>query len=90
MTRALVVHLDPAIAAARGGRALRARLRGRALPRSGPRACPVLRGHGCPRAERADVLVYDLASLRSRGGSPRGRRGAARLYADKPIVVVVR
>ena len=88
MTRALVVHLDSAtadMAAAALGAC------GYVVERCvGPEllACPVLSGHGCPRAERADVLVYDLAALRHEedyrevGGELRA------LYADKPMVVV--
>jgi hypothetical protein len=49
--------------------------------------CPVLRGRACPRAERADVLLYD----RDVAEAPHGDRilltELRELYADKPLIL---
>ena len=89
MTRALVVHLDPALADAEAAELCAF---GYVVERCvGPELqdCPVLRGHGCPRAERADVLVYDLAALRHEEDHREVGAELRAIYADKPIVVVV-
>ena len=88
MTRALVVHRDSVIAefeldslvslgyavdVCRGPDAL---------------TCPVLAGRPCLRTERADVLVYDLASLRHERGESQLVDELRALYSDKPLIVV--
>jgi hypothetical protein len=88
MTRALVVHRDAMIAA---GEAEALRSLGYEVDRCpGPtrRACPLVRGCPCPQAERADVLVYDLASLRFEDDRREVGKELRELYADKPLVVV--
>lgn len=88
MTRALVVHGDERIAA---GEAEALRSLGYEVDRCpGPtrQACPLVRGCPCPRAERADILVYDLDSLRFQEGRRELGEELRELYADKPLVVV--
>jgi hypothetical protein len=88
MTRALVVHGDARIAA---GEAEALRSLGYEVDRCpGPtrRACPLVRGCSCPHAERADILVYDLASLRYQADRRELGEELRELYADKPLVVV--
>jgi hypothetical protein len=88
MTRALVVHRDARIAA---GEADALRSVGYEVDRCpGPLRgmCPLVRGCPCPHAERADILVYDLASLRFEDDRREVGAELRSLYADKPIVVV--
>ena len=88
MTRALVVHLDPAMAA---GEAAELCALGYLVERCpGPvrHICPVIHGRACPLAERADVLVYDIAALRHAEDDHAVGDELRALYADKPIVVV--
>jgi len=88
VTRALVVHLDPVIAA---GETAELCALGYLVERCpGPErcACPVLHGRACPLAERADVLVYDIGSLRHAEEQREVGEELRALYADKPIVVV--
>jgi CheY-like chemotaxis protein len=88
MTRTLVVHHDPVVAqyeldslAALGYSVEICR---------GPDvlACPLLAGRPCIRAERADILIYDLASLRHERGETQLVDELRALYADKPLIVV--
>lgn len=88
MTRALVVHRDARIAA---GEAEVLRSLGYEVDRCpGPtrQACPLVRGRPCPHAEWADILVYDLASLRFEANHREVGEELRELYADKPLVVV--
>jgi hypothetical protein len=88
MTRALVVHRDARVAA---DEAEALRSLGYEVDRCpGPtrRACPLVHGCSCPHAERADILVYDLASLRFEIDHREIAEELRQLYADKPLVVV--
>ena len=88
MTRALVVHLDPALADVEAAELCEFGYVVELCVGPELQDCPVLRGHGCPRAERADVLVYDLAALRHEEDDREVGAELRALYADKPIVVV--
>ena len=88
MTRALVVHLDPTVAADEVAELCAL---GYLVERcAGParRVCPILHGRACPLAERADVLVYDIAALRFGEDDHEVGDELRALYADKPMVVV--
>jgi hypothetical protein len=88
MTRALVVHRDARVAA---GEVEALRSLGYDVDRCpGPTrcACPLVRGCPCPRVERADILVYDLASLRFEADRRELGEELRELYADKPLVVL--
>ncbi len=88
MTRVLVVHHDISIA---DHEVASLQALGYEVDRcSGPdrRACPVLAGQPCLRAERADVLIYDLRSLLHERNDLDLVDQLRGLYADKPIVVV--
>jgi hypothetical protein len=88
MTRALVVHQDSVIAEYE--LASLASLGYTVEVCRGPDvlACPLLAGRPCIRTERADILVYDLASLRHERGETQLVDELRALYADKPLIVV--
>ena len=58
---------------------------------SGPTAntCPILAGHSCSLAERADVLVYDAWASGDAEGAKRLINGLRDLHPDVPIVLTV-
>jgi len=88
MIRALVVHRDARIAA---DEAAALRSLGYDVDRCpGPtgRSCPLVHGFPCPHAERADILVYDLVSLRHEEGGREVGEELRSLYADRPLVIV--
>lgn len=87
MTRVVVVHHDPAIAAEQAGLLRSAGYDVQAC--GGPLAepCPVLDDHPCPLADDADVLVYDAWAA---GDSDGGRGLVSHLrevYADLPVIL---
>lgn len=88
MTRALVVQHDRAVKEEELG-SLRA-LGCEVVLCGGPDrgACPVLADRPCPLAEHADVLVYDVRSLRYGDGTHALIDELRALYADKPLLVV--
>lgn len=88
MTRALVVHHDASVVE-RESAILRAA--GYIVDTcSGPLAspCPVLGDRPCPRAERADVLVYGLDLLPDRRSFRRFVDQLRGLYGDKALVLL--
>ena len=88
MTRALVVQHDRAVKEEELGslRALGCEVVLCGGPDKG--ACPVLAGRPCPLAEHADLLVYDVRSLRYRDETHELIDELRALYADKPLLVV--
>ncbi len=58
---------------------------------SGPTAnrCPVLAGHPCTLAERADVLVYDAWASGDAEGAKLLVEGLRDIHPDVPIVLTV-
>jgi DNA-binding NtrC family response regulator len=49
--------------------------------------CPVLQGHTCELADRADVLVYDAFVTGEPQGAQRLIEGLRELHPDMPIVL---
>ena len=89
MTRALIVQHDPAVAEEE---VVSLSALGYEIERcSGPDrcGCPVVAGRPCLLAEHADILVYDLRSLRYEEHERDLAEQLRELYADKPLVVVV-
>lgn len=90
MTRTLIVHADAAIAAAELAALAGLGYDVEHCPGPEARTCPVVDGRACLLADRADVLVYDLGSLRHRVrvDGPELVDELRALYADKPLIVV--
>jgi CheY-like chemotaxis protein len=87
MTRVLVVHRDPAIAAQ-----MSESLRGAGYeiemcggPEQEP--CPVAVDLPCPLVDRADVLVYDAWVAGDEAASHHLVTGLRELYVDLPVVL---
>lgn len=87
MTRALVVHHDLDLAGQEAD-SLR-RMGYEVVECSGPtrNRCPVLAGHPCDLAERADVLVYDVWASGDAEGARRLIEGIREIHPDTPIVL---
>jgi hypothetical protein len=87
MSRVLVVHHDLDLA---GQEADALRYLGYEVTEcSGPtrNVCPVLAGHPCDLAERADVLVYDAWASGDAEGARTLIENLRDLHPDRPIVV---
>lgn len=56
-------------------------------PGPGEADCPLLRGRPCPRAERADVLLYDRTIAEATTGGRILLTELRALYADKPLIL---
>jgi DNA-binding NtrC family response regulator len=87
MVRVLVVHHDLDLA---GQEADSLRRRGYEVTEcSGPsrNRCPVLAGHPCDLAERADVLVYDVWASGDADGSQTLVENIRDLHPDTPVVL---
>jgi hypothetical protein len=87
MTRVLVVHHDLDLAGQEVD-ALR-RYGYDVIDCSGPtrNRCPVLAGHPCDLAERADVLVYDVWASGDTDGSRTLIENIRDLHPDTPVVL---
>lgn len=87
MTRVLVVHHDLDLAGQETD-SLR-RLGYEVTECAGPtrNTCPVLAGHPCDLAERADVLVYDVWASGDAGGSRTLIENIRDVHPDTPIVL---
>ena len=87
MVRVLVVHHDLDLA---GQEADSLRRHGYEVTEcSGPtrNSCPVLAGHACDLAERADVLVYDVWASGDADGSQTLIENIRDLHPDTPVVL---
>jgi hypothetical protein len=87
MTRALVVHHDLDLA---GQEADSLRRFGYDVTEcAGPtrNVCPVLSGHPCDLAERADVLVYDVWASGDSEGARTLIENIRELHPDTPVVL---
>jgi DNA-binding NtrC family response regulator len=87
MTRVLVVHHDLDLA---GMEADSLRRYGYDVTEcSGPtrNRCPVLAGHACDLAERADVLVYDVWASGDADGSQTLIENIRDLHPETPVVL---
>jgi DNA-binding NtrC family response regulator len=87
MTRVLVVHHDLDLA---GQEVDSLRRFGYEVTEcSGPtrNVCPVLAGHPCDLAERADVLVYDVWASGDADGSQTLIDNIRELHPDTPVVL---
>jgi hypothetical protein len=87
MTRVLVVHHDLDLA---GQEVDSLRRFGYEVTEcSGPtrNVCPVLSGHPCDLAERADVLVYDVWASGDADGSQALIDNIRELHPDTPVVL---
>jgi DNA-binding NtrC family response regulator len=87
MTRVLVVHHDLDLA---GQEVDSLRRFGYEVTEcSGPtrNVCPVLAGHPCDLAERADVLVYDVWASGDSDGSQTLIDNIRELHPDTPVVL---
>ena len=87
MTRVIVVHHDPGVAAEQAALLRAAGYEVESCGGPVAESCPVLDDHPCPLADRADVLVYDAWVA---GDSDGGRDLVAHLrdlYADLPLVL---
>ncbi len=87
MTRTLVVHHDASIAEReivilRAAGYLVDGCAGPSMTR-----CPVLDGRPCPKAERADVLIYDLGLAPDSHAFRRFIEALRALYGDKALVL---
>jgi len=87
MTRVLVVHHDLDLAGQEAD-SLR-RFGYDVVECSGPsrNRCPVLAGHPCDLAERADVLVYDVWADGDADGSKRLIENIREIHPDTPVVL---
>jgi DNA-binding NtrC family response regulator len=87
MTRVLVVHHDLDLAGQEVD-ALR-RYGYDVIDCSGPtkNRCPVLAGHPCDLAERADVLVYDVWASGDTNGSQTLIENIRDIHPDTPVVL---
>ena len=87
MTRVLVVHHDLELAGQEAD-SLR-RLGYEVIECGGPtrNRCPVLAGHPCDLAERADVLVYDAWASGDAEGARTLIENIRDVHADKPVVL---
>ena len=87
MTRVLVVHHDIDLA---GQEVDSLRRFGYEVTEcSGPtrNVCPVLAGHPCDLAQRADVLVYDVWASGDSAGSEQLIENIRDLHPDTPVVL---
>lgn len=87
MTRVLVVHHDLELA---GQEVDSLRRHGYEVTEcSGPtrNQCPVLAGHPCDLAERADVLVYDVWASGDAEGSKTLIENIRDIHPDTPVVL---
>ncbi len=87
MTRVLVVHHDLDLAGQEVD-SLR-RLGYDVVECGGPtrNRCPVLAGHACDLAERADVLVYDVWASGDADGSQKLIENIREIHPDTPVVL---
>jgi hypothetical protein len=87
MTRVLVVHHDLDLAGQETD-SLR-RLGYQVTECAGPTRnhCPVLAGHPCDLAERADVLVYDVWASGDADGSKALIENIRDLHPDTPVIL---
>lgn len=87
MTRVLVVHHDLDLAGQEAD-SLR-RFGYDVVECSGPsrNRCPVLAGHPCDLAERADVLVYDAWADGDADGAKRLIENIREIHPDTPVVL---
>ena len=87
MTRVLVVHHDLELAGQEAD-SLR-RLGYEVIECGGPtlNRCPVLAGHPCDLAERADVLVYDAWASGDAEGARTLIENIRDVHADTPVVL---
>ena len=87
MTRVLVVHHDLDLA---GQEVNSLRRRGYDVVECGGPSrnrCPVLAGHPCDLAERADVLVYDVWASGDALGSQKLIENIREILPDTPVVL---
>jgi DNA-binding NtrC family response regulator len=87
MTRVLVVHHDLDLA---GQEVDSLRRRGYEVVECGGPSrnrCPVLAGHPCDLAERADVLVYDVWASGDALGSQKLIENIREIHPDTPVVL---
>ena len=87
MTRVLVVHHDLDLA---GQEVDSLRRRGYDVVECGGPSrnrCPVLAGHPCDLAERADVLVYDVWASGDAVGSQKLIENIREIHPDTPVVL---
>jgi DNA-binding NtrC family response regulator len=87
MTRVLVVHHDLDLAGQEVD-SLR-RFGYEVVECGGPsrNRCPVLAGHACDLAERADVLVYDVWASGDADGSQKLIENIREIHPDTPVVL---
>jgi len=87
MTRVLVVHHDLDLAGQEVD-SLR-RFGYDVIDCSGPKKnrCPVLAGHPCDLAEKADVLVYDVWASGDADGSQKLIENIRDIHPDTPVVL---
>jgi len=88
MTRVLVVHHDIAIGDQEADSLRRAGYEVEQCQGPiGGAPCPVISGHRCGAADRADVLVYDVWATGESDGGRRLIEGLRELYPDIPVVL---
>ena len=87
MTRVLVVHHDLDLAGQEAD-SLR-RIGYEVVECGGPTRsrCPVLAGHPCDMAERADVLVYDVWASGDAEGARALIENIREIHPDKPVIL---
>jgi DNA-binding NtrC family response regulator len=87
MTRVLVVHHDLELAGQEAD-SLR-RFGYDVIECGGPsrNRCPVLEGHACDLAERADVLVYDVWASGDADGAKTLIENIREIHPDTPVVL---
>ena len=87
MTRALVVHHDSSIAEREIAVLREAGFTVDACPGPFAAGCPILDGLPCSKAERADVLLYDIGLVPDRLAFRRFIERLRSLYGDKALVI---